>query len=713
MGYFGAINDCLRMPGRQRGLTKLREVAEDALHSGIQTSRTGGLVVRCCTDGAALSGVTVLTTNHPLRMRFRPVLWLGACFLIVSALTRVALLWTTGSGVPASIGLWTRAFGVGLAYDVLTFLYFAIPLVLLLWVLPARWLASRAGRLSVGALTLILLFVILFVAVAEWTFWEEFQTRFNFIAVDYLVYTNEVIGNIRESYPIGWILFGLTAVALLAFYLGRRYWRVVDAGSTFLGRTGVAIAWLLVAALGTIVVSGDMKDGSGNQYVNELSGNGIYEFFAAFRAANIDYDRFYRTVPLPQAFAHLREQLKTPDATFVSNDPMDIRRDIANPAPERKLNVVLISVESLSAFYSGTYGGKPSLTPELDKLTPDSMIFSKLYASGTRTVRGLEALSLSVPPTPGESIVKRPRNEGLFSLADVFNEKGYASEFLYGGYGAFDNMNYFFGNNGYQVFDRAEIPADTVHHANIWGVADEDLYTLAIKRFDIASAQGKPFFAHIMTTSNHRPYTFPANRVAMPQGKRDSAVAYTDWAIGDFIRRARSKPWFDNTVFVITADHCASSGGKAALPVFRYHIPMWIYSPKNIAPAKVDRMIAQVDIGPTILGLLGMDYRSSFYGADLFALEPGRERAFVGNYQRLGYLKNDMLVELAPHRQIDAVHPSYDEDRPQLTMPMDNALTLEAIAYYQTASYRFSHGLMGHRQGVEVPAGKASNDAAK
>jgi phosphoglycerol transferase MdoB-like AlkP superfamily enzyme len=157
-------------------------------------------------------------------------------------------------------------------------------------------------------------------------------------------------------------------------------------------------------------------------------------------------------------------------------------------------------------------------------------------------------------------------------------------------------------------------------------------------------------------------------------------------------------------VFVITADHCASSGGKAALPVFRYHIPMWIYSPKNIAPAKIDRMIAQVDIGPTLLGLLGMDYRSSFYGADVFALEPGRERAFVGNYQRLGYLKNDTLVELAPHRLIDTVRPSYDEDRPQSPVPTDSALVLDAIAYYQTASYRFSHGLMRHGAVSAQPA---------
>jgi phosphoglycerol transferase MdoB-like AlkP superfamily enzyme len=633
--------------------------------------------------------------DSPTLRRFRPVAWLGACFLAITTLTRVALLWATGPGVPHAVGAWAAIFGIGLGYDLLAFAYFAMPLVVLLWLVPAKGRLARVGRALVAALVFVQLYVIAFVAVAEWTFWEEFQTRFNFIAVDYLVYTNEVIGNIRESYPMGAILSVLTALVALAFFAGRRWRAPLADGSTWRGRSLVAAAWMAVVAIGTFAISGELKDRGHNQYADELAGNGLYQFFAAYRAAGIDYDRFYRKLPLREAFARVRRQLQSDDATFVSTDPFDLRRDIHNAAPERRLNVVLISVESLSAFYSGTYGRKHSLTPELDAIAADSLVFDQLYASGTRTVRGLEALALSVPPTPGESIVKRPRNEHLFSLASVFNAKGYDSEFLYGGYGAFDDMNRFFGANGYAVYDRSAIDASTVHHANIWGVADEDLYTLALARFDADAAQGKPFFAHVMTTSNHRPYTFPPGRVAMPQGERNSAVAYTDWAIGDFLRRARTRPWFANTVFVFTADHCASSGGLAQLPVFRYHIPMWIYSPGNIAPRRIAQRMAQVDIGPTVLGLLGIDYRSSFYGQDVFNAGPGHERAFIGNYQRLGYMRGDTLVELSPHQRVDTVHPDYDKDAEQVPIAQDDALALDAIAYYQTASYRFSHGLMG------------------
>ena len=622
--------------------------------------------------------------------RYRPLAWLGAVFLAVSFLTRLALLLATGSSVPASAGAWLYLFGVGLGYDLLTFLYLGTPLLLLLWLLPRRWLARRPGSAVVGTTCLLLLFVILFVAASEWTFWEEFQSRFNFIAVDYLVYTTEVIGNIRQSYPVGWILAAIAGVGLGAFVATRR-WRAVRNDSAHFGaRTLVAGAWLVAAVLGTWLVSGELKDRTGNTYVNELAGNGIYQFFAAYRSASLDYDRFYRSVPLDEAFAQVRRSLATPDATFDGDS--GIARRIHNAAPERKLNVVLISVESLSAEYSGTYGRVPSLTPSLDALDRDSLVFGNLYASGTRTVRGLEALALSVPPTPGESIVKREHNEGLFSLADVFNAKGYTSQFLYGGYGAFDNMNAFFGSNGYEVHDRTGIPDKAIHHENIWGVADEDLYTLAMGVFDRDAAAGKPFFAHIMTTSNHRPYTFPEGRGPWPQGKRESAVAYTDWAIGDFLRRARTKPWFKHTVFVITADHCASSAGIAALPVFRYHIPMWIYSPGNVAPGTFDALMGQVDIGPTLLGLLGMDYDSQFYGIDVFQQHPGR--AYVGTYQLLGYLADGKLVQLAPHRRVDTVRPAYDSDQQQPPLPEDPALSLQAISDYQTAAYRFTHGLM-------------------
>ena len=360
------------------------------------------------------------------------------------------------------------------------------------------------------------------------------------------------------------------------------------------------------------------------------------------------------------------------------------------------MNVVLISVESLSASFMQAFGDKNNITPSLDTLARKGMFFTNLYASGTRTVRGLEALSLSIPPPPGQSIVKRPGNENLFSLGSVFKDKGYTTQYIYGGYGYFDNMNYFFAHNGYEVVDRTALKADEIHYANIWGVADEDLFTLALREMDNNYALNKPFFSHVMTVSNHRPFTYPDGRIDIPPTSqtRDGAVKYTDYSIGQFIKQASQKPWFGNTIFIVVADHCASSAGKQALPVTGYHIPMIIYSPGNIAPQEISSLTAQIDIAPTLLGLLNFSYKTKFFGQDILHTAPEKQRAFLSTYQGLGFLKHDTLVVQSPVKKIMTYQPDFTTGDAR-EIEGDTALTREAIAYYQVISWLIKHKKYG------------------
>lgn len=653
-------------------------------------------------------------STSPLRQRFRPLWWLAISYVLIGALTRIVLLYMSGNGVPHNPLYWGYAFGVGLSYDLVVFVFLAWLLMLYLWLVPQRIYVSRAGQWALYVGGAVMLFGLLFVAASELVFWAEFGTRFNFIAVDYLVYTTEVIGNIRESYPLGTWISLLAIATLVVVWLSRSGLQARDSGTRFLQRSKVVLVWLLVTVVLAVGVKGTFKDRTDNAYVNELSGNGVFEFFAAFRSSHLDYSRFYRTLPDDEAFKRVRELVKTPEATYVSSDPHDLTREIRHAGPEKHLNVVLISVESLSADFLSEFSNKRgNITPNLDALIDQSMFFDNLYANGTRTVRGLEALSLSVPPTPGDSIVKAHNNENLFSAANVFNARGYQSDFVYGGYGYFDNMNYFFAHNGYRAVDRNDIgKGETIHHENVWGVADEDLYTLALKQMDEAQAQGKPFFLHIMTTSNHRPFTVPANRVPQKNGTREAAVAYTDWSIADFIKRARAKPYFDDTVFVITADHCASSAGRSSVPINRYHIPLWIYSPKHIPPQRVSRQMAQVDIIPTVMGLLNFSYRSRFFGADIFQLEPGRERAFPATYEKLGYLHGDVLTVLEPQRKLEQVKPNFDNGDAVPNTPVDQGQVDDATAYYQVAASLFKHGQLIKRPDDDTPVQPAPAPAA-
>jgi phosphoglycerol transferase MdoB-like AlkP superfamily enzyme len=197
-----------------------------------------------------------------------------------------------------------------------------------------------------------------------------------------------------------------------------------------------------------------------------------------------------------------------------------------------------------------------------------------------------------------------------------------------------------------------------------------------------------------MTTSNHRPYTYPEGRINIPSHtSREGAVKYTDYAIGKFIKSCSHKSWFANTVFVIIADHCASSAGKSELPIQKYHIPLLIYSPSNIPASHMDRLMSQIDLGPTLLGLLNFSYTSKFYGYDIFALEPGRERIFISTYQSLGYVRDNKLIVLSPQQKEETFLVNFKTNSLS-PIANDHKLTREAISWYQSASYAFRKGLM-------------------
>ncbi len=625
--------------------------------------------------------------------RFAPVWGVLALVLVVSFLTRCVLalrpdVWGE-VGVAGLVSVLVR----GGWFDLAVASYAALPLLAWLVLLPDRAALSSVHRvLLLGGFSTVT-YGVLLVSLAEWIFWDEFAARFNFIAVDYLVYTHEVLGNIWQSYPVGRLLLALVLPSLAIGWWWARCFSPSEAAATSLRQRALAaIPVCALAAFSSVAVSSAQKP-AGPDAIRELSGNGIHDFVAAFRANELDYEKFYAILPADEVAGRLGSMLTGAGEQWPLAPDSNVERVILDARPERALNVVLVSVESLGAEFVGYHGNPRGLTPMLDALSKESLVFTGVFATGNRTVRGLEALALSIPPTPGQSIVKRPGNNELFTLGSIFEDRGYATRFIYGGYGYFDNMNAFFSNNDYTVVDRTALANGKIAHENIWGVADENLFDLALEEIDrirgVAGAASRPFFAHIMTTSNHRPYTYPEGRIDIPSGTgRDGAVKYSDYALGQFMAAARTKPWFADTLFVLTADHGANARGGAQIPVEQYRIPVLFYSPKHIAPGRIDRLMSQIDIPPTILGQLRFSYRTKFFGRDIERTPPGEERAFVGNYQTLGYLKHGRMVTLAPNRRgsvvpMPATLGAVEKSPALLT---DDALRAEAIAWYQSAA---------------------------
>lgn len=541
----------------------------------------------------------------------------------------------------------------------------------------------------------IFLYVLLILqnAISEFFFWNEFGVKYNFIAVNYLIYTNEVIGNIMQSYPVIPIFSALFIITgIITFFVIKNSRNYIDEIPNFNEKLKITAVYgvLFIASL-LAIPSLAKTENSKNVFVNELQSNGIYKFYLAFQNNKLDYFKFYKTISNEKAFTLLKEQFPT-----ITGE--NTLREINNDSIEKHKNVVLITVESLSADFIKMYGNEQNITPFLDSLAQKSLLFTNVYAAGNRTVRGLEAVTLCLPPTAGESVVKREDNKNKFSTGSIFLKKGYNVKFMYGGDAFFDNMQDFYSGNGYQIIDKSNFSENEITFSNVWGVCDEDMYNKAIKVMNAEAQQNKPFFNHIMTVSNHRPFTYPNNKIDIPGNikSRDGGVKYTDYALRQFFNKAKEQPWFNNTVFVIVADHCASSAGKTQLPLDKYRIPALIYSP-DIKPEKYTKLMSQIDIMPTLFGLLNFDYKSKFFGQDV--LKPDYQpRAFIATYQDLGFIKDNVLTILSPKQQIKqfqlklnakaGIAPEFQIHYDEIPLKSENTeLTNETISYYQSASY--------------------------
>lgn len=616
---------------------------------------------------------------------------LAACALGIFVATRLALAVVSAKNINASViphilvrGAW---------FDLVTLGMLISPFLLVNAVLPDSIRRSRAFAWFSLVFIWLFIAVLLFSAIGEFLFWDEFATRYNFIAVDYLVYTQEVLANIVQSYPVKTLI---TAIAFVAAGIVWALWPWIRSIERTRYSWPTRAAMLVLAVVGpllSLTADIDQMRGSGNAYSDELSGNGLFSLVSAFFLNELDYDKFYATLPDDKAAAILARlgvaRAKSPAQAAGEPEPPS---ELPAYLTRRPKNVVLITVESLSAEYVGAYGNAGGLTPNLDRIASQGLVFDNLFATGTRTVRGLEATSLGTPPVPGQAIVHRPHSDHLDTIGEILHHRGFRTMFAYGGNAFFDNMAAYFGGNDYTVLDEKDFPANTVVFKNAWGVADESLFANVERKLSQDAAGGKPFFAHIMTTSNHRPYTYPNGRIDIASpGGREGGVKYTDYAIGEFLKRAAAQAWFADTLFVITADHCASAAGKTELPVSGYHIPMVFYGPGIVKVGHASPMLSQMDIPPTLLRILGAAGESHFFGQAYDGRTSHDERAFISNYESLGYLKNGLLTVLRPKRVVE----SYRVDPKTLASspaPVDATLRDEAIAFYQTASRDFKSG---------------------
>jgi phosphoglycerol transferase MdoB-like AlkP superfamily enzyme len=638
---------------------------------------------------------------------FSFILW----FLIVSQIVRIIFLIWQYDEVSLNVFTVLGTLLTGFFFDIGTVSFLVFPAIVYYFILPNKWAGSWADKIIIWFFTSLGIFILVFTFFAELTFWDEFKTRFNFIAVDYLIYTHEVVANIKQSYPLPLLVGGVSLLSFLVlflFYKQNKFRNTFSQKVSFKEKSILLATGLVSCLFFAVFITNNQAEWSKNRYNAEISKSGIYSFFAAFRNNQMKYEEFYTSIDNEKAFGIVRNKLKGENVSF-KNKGFSVQRTITDSSQnqEPRKNVVFILVESLSGSFMKEFGNKENITPFLDSLAQKSIFFNNLYATGTRTVRGMEAMTLCIPPTPGQSIVKRPENQNLYTISNVFKEKGYTSNFFYGGDGYFDNMNAYFGGNGFTIYDRGRgsvlsdkikttrnnINDDEVTFENAWGICDEDIYNKMLKVADKHYKDNTPFFNFVMTTSNHRPYTYPDNAIDIPSGtSREGAVKYTDYALKGMFEKAKAKPWFKNTVFIIIADHCASSAGKDEIDVANYHIPAFIINLPAELNQKVMKQCSQIDLFPTFFSLQNWTYQSDFFGKNVFSPD-FEERSLMGTYRKLVLMKKEKVMILSDQKK-QAFYNWNKKDNHLKPIAMDKTFLEETISWYQTADYLFTNKLL-------------------
>lgn len=449
-------------------------------------------------------------------------------------------------------------------------------------------------------------------------FIAEYDVRPNRIFVEYLKYPKEVFSMLWRGFKVD-IFTGL-GFTLLAIWAMRRFMQPwLNASSTWSNKK-LALIWPLILVLMAFGIRSSIGHRPANpalfaitqdSMVNSLVLNSGYSVFYAVYGLQHESKSSDIYGKMPKADIFKLTGAQDTDIPTLKTLTPSVKRD-------KPLNLVIILQESLGATFVESLGGKP-VTPNLEKLKEQGIWLEQLYATGTRSVRGIEAVTAGFQPTPSESTVKLSLSQkNFFTLAALLGKQGYSTEFIYGGESHFDNMRGFFLGNGFQQITEEKDYKNPVFVGS-WGVSDEDLLNKTHAQLLAHHASGKPFFTLAFSSSNHAPFEFPDGRIELyeqPKATDNNAVKYADYAIGQFFEKAKKSAYWKDTLFLIVADHDIRVRGDTLVPIEHFHIPGLILG-ADIQPKKITSIASQIDLPVTVLSLMGISAQHPMTGRDL------------------------------------------------------------------------------------------------
>jgi phosphoglycerol transferase MdoB-like AlkP superfamily enzyme len=587
---------------------------------------------------------------------FKRTALLALCYLAVLSASRLILISFYSDRVAPTDGI-SFILLQGIRFDiVLLGIIFGPVFLLKPWfhtVAALRSIARLVFPVYLGLITALAFFV----EASTLSFISEFDSRPNYLFVDYLSHPKEIIATVFGTRPVELITFTVIAALIAITVIGRL--RTDPAADRHVSLLFCVLATPIIviislamvrSTLGHKPVNPSIAAFSQDSMVNQLPLNSVYSLLYSIYEQRRDRDQqgiVYGAMDDDEVLSIILAEAGIAAGGGPHAAAPTLRHQVATHAREQPLNLVIILEESLGADVIGSLGGK-NLSPELDNLADQGIWFERLYATGTRSARGIEAVITGFTPTARRSIIKRGETQlNFFTIASLLERHGYQTSFIYGGESHFDNMRRFSLNNGFQtIIDENDFEQPVFRGS--WGVSDEDLFDRAHEVFSNAGEQ--PFFSLVFTSSNHAPFDIPENRVSSTSlSPRETAVKYADYALGRFIDMARQTDYWEDTIFLIVADHSANIYGGKLIPVERFRIPGLILG-GTVEPRRVPGITSQIDLLPTMLSLIGLSSDHPSIGRDLTLPEyaAGSGRAMMQFHAIQAYMEDGRVVVLQP-----------------------------------------------------------------
>lgn len=607
---------------------------------------------------------------------FQPLLLILLLGVAVLSLSRLGLVLWQFERVTAATDL-TTIFVQGVRADLIMLGLLLVPLALVMPILANRYGWPLWRRLAIvwGVVSIALL---VFMETSTPTFIMQYDLRPNRLFVEYLEYPREVFSTLWEGFRLP-LLLG-TVITILAVWGIARLFRVALADyRPEWPLWKLLLVWLIMAPVLALMIRSSLGHRPANPamfamtpdaLVNSLIINSSWS--VAFAIYNLKHEERSSEVYGDLAKDEIMTELDRlypwlqPDGDVALPT---LHGQQASQQRAKPLNLVIVLQESLGATFVESLGGIP-VTPELEKLKHEGWWFEQLYATGTRSVRGIEAVISGYPPTPARSVVKLSLSQdNFFTLAGLLGEKGYFTEFIYGGEPHFDNMATFFVGNGFQSIIGQHDYENPVFEGS-WGVSDEDLLNKTHERIEELHAADKPFLLFAFSSSNHSPFEFPDGRIELYDAEKqtvNNAVKYADFAVGQFFDKARKSDYWKDTLFLVVADHDIRVYGDSLVPIERFHIPGLILG-ADLEPKRIKSIASQIDLGPTLLSLMGINSFHPMIGRDMSVPEQqaveGRALMQFENYFAL--MQGEEVTVLRPEKS--ALAGRYDFSKRELTM---------------------------------------------